>query len=128
MTARSLIAVLSLLLLGAAVGVSGDRFMQAHHGGPHMVDGHFVGDPVTLMDDELKLTPAQRDTIRAIFSRSQPQVDAAWHAARAQVYATIEHVISQVAAQLDSVQRVRFYELVEQVHGEHAMRLLHRSR
>ena len=100
-TARTLLAALSLLLIGAAAGVGGDRLMQAHQHRPHVVNGRMVGDPLTLMDDELHLTPAQRTAIREIFTRRQPEVDAAWHAARAQVKTTVDSIIAEVAAQLE---------------------------
>ena len=52
-----------------------------------------------------------RDDARAILQRHKPQMDSAWAEMRPRVETLRETIRSEIAAQLDSAQRVKFDDL-----------------
>ncbi len=60
---------------------------------------------------ELDLTPAQEDSVSAIFERHRPQMEALWRDMRPRFDSLRSVVDKEIAAQLTSAQRARFEEL-----------------
>lgn len=114
---RAWVAALALLVIGAAVGVTVDRL---HHrsGGPLsklIADVH--RDPMGVMERELGLRPEQRSRVAAILERRQGAIDAVWQDTHVRLRATVDSVVSEIAAELDSAQARRFRELADEIHN-----------
>lgn len=69
---------------------------------------------------ELELTPAQRDSVRAIFARHRPETEALWARVRPQFDSIKARVRTEIDAQLTPAQRERHQRLIEQ--AEHRRR------
>lgn len=119
---RRVLAIVSLLVLGAAAGITGDRMVQRHGlvGTVRFEDVH--ADPLRVMDEHFDLTQAQRTRVAAILARRQSDVDAAWHTARAHIATTVDSVVEEIAAVLDPADRPRFRALADSLHSVGSVR------
>ena len=115
---RIFLAAGSLILLGAAAGVTVDRV--AHHQGiPVMVEFSRVhGDPVGVIESVITLTPQQRTRIEAILATRQGDIDTAFRDARTRIDAVVNSVVNEIAAELDAEQAARFRQLADEPHGQ----------
>ena len=75
---------------------------------------------VALLGRELDLTPAQRDSVKAIFARHRPETEALWARVRPQFDSIKARVRAEIDAQLTPAQRERHQRLVEE--AEHRRR------
>ena len=75
---------------------------------------------VAYLGRELKLTPAQSDSVRAIFARHRPEIEALWAQARPRFDSIKTRVRAEIDAQLTPEQRARHQRLVEE--SEHHRR------
>jgi len=75
---------------------------------------------VAYLGRELKLTPAQADSVRAIFARHRPEIEALWAQARPRFDSIKTRVRAEIDAQLTPEQRARHQRLVEE--SEHHRR------
>jgi len=75
---------------------------------------------VAYLSRELKLTPAQSDSVRAIFARHRPETEALWAQARPRFDSIKTRVRAEIDAQLTPEQRAQHQRLVEQ--AEHHRR------
>jgi hypothetical protein len=115
---QSLLAAVALLVLGAALGVSADRLHHRSSDADRLaVLERIRADPVGELDRVVKLSADQRQRIAAIMDTRQADIDAAWLNARVQLHATLDSVISEIAAVLDPDQVEAFREHVTRVHG-----------
>ena len=82
-------------------------------GGPGMGPPPFGarGDIAGFLKHKLDLTPAQRDSVHAIFERHRPQMEALWRAVRSRFDSIRTAVDSEIGGQLTPTQRARFEEL-----------------
>lgn len=89
--------------------------LARHHwgGGPGMGPGHFGprGGIPAYLRRKLDLSPAQEDSVRAIFERHRPQMEALWRAMRPRFDSIRAAVDSEVAKQLTPTQRTEFEAL-----------------
>src|SRR6266540_689893 len=69
---------------------------------------------------ELTLTATQRDSVRAIFERHHPEVEALWAGIRPRFDSIKVRVRAEVAAQLTPDQQARYQRLLEE--AEHRRR------
>src|SRR5260370_15369581 len=69
------------------------------------------GDIPGFLKRKLDLTPAQQDSVRAIFERHRPQMEAMWRAARSRFDSIRTAVDSEIGKQLTPTQRAQFEEL-----------------
>jgi Spy/CpxP family protein refolding chaperone len=60
---------------------------------------------------ELELTPAQEDSVQAIFARHRPQMEALWREMRPRFDSVRAAVNAEISAQLTPAQRTQFQEL-----------------
>ena len=88
------------------------------HGGP----GEFGGGPPfgprgvhSFLKRELDLTPAQEDSVRAVFERHRPQMEALWRVTRPRFDSLRAAVDSEIAAQLTPAQRTRWQEMMRRM-------------
>src|SRR5881628_829844 len=87
-------------------------------GGP----GEFGGGPPfgprgvhSFLKRELDLTPAQEDSVRAVFERHRPQMEALWRVTRPRFDSLRAAVDSEIAAQLTPAQRTRWQEMMRRM-------------
>ena len=69
----------------------------------------------SFLKRELDLTPAQEDSVRAIFERHRPQMEAIWRDTRPRFDSLRATVDREIAAQLSPAQRTRFEELMRRM-------------
>ncbi len=69
------------------------------------------GGPGGLLKRELELTPAQEDSVQAIFARHRPQMEALWREMRPRFDSVRAAVNAEINAQLTPAQRTKFQKL-----------------
>lgn len=75
---------------------------------------------VAYLGRELDLSPAQRDSVRAIFARHRPETEALWARVRPQFDSIKTRMRAEIDAHLTAEQRVRHQRLIEE--AEHRRR------
>ena len=110
------LAAVALLVIGAVLGVTVDRF---HVRGDHATAllAEIERDPMGVIEREVELRPEQRGPIGAILQRYQATLDSLWGESNSRVRATVEGVITDITAQLDSTQARRFKALIDEIHS-----------
>lgn len=111
-------AALALLVIGAALGIAVDRFHV--RGGSDRATSllaEIERDPMAVIEREVNLRPEQRGPIGAILERYQAAMDTVWGESNRRVRATVEGVIADITAQLDSNQARRFQALLNEIHS-----------
>src|SRR5438093_1431848 len=116
--AAVLAAVLGRARLAGGWGVSTRVGHGRWRGGP----GEFGGGPPfgprgvhSFLKRELDLTPAQEDSVRAVFERHRPQMEALWRVTRPRFDSLRAAVDSEIAAQLTPAQRTRWQEMMRRM-------------
>jgi Spy/CpxP family protein refolding chaperone len=118
---KSKLAAVGLL---AAVFVAGGL---AGWGGREAAERDGRGGPrrgpdamVAYLSRELDLSPAQRDSVRAIFARHRPETDSLWARVRPRFDSIKTRMRAEIDAQLTPEQRTRHQQLIDQ--AEHHRR------
>jgi heavy-metal resistance protein len=75
---------------------------------------------VAYLSRELDLSPAQRDSVRAIFARHRPETDSLWARVRPRFDSIKTRMRAEIDAQLTPEQRTRHQRLIDQ--AEHQRR------
>ena len=75
---------------------------------------------VAYLGRELELTPAQRDSVRAIFARHRPETEALWAQVRPRFDSIKARVRAEIDAHLTPAQRERHQRLIDK--AEHHRR------
>ena len=109
-------AGLALLMIGAILGITVDRFHVRNSDPAGRLLAEVHRDPMAVVERELDLRPEQRGPIKAILDRHQSAVDSLWGESNSRLQATIQGVVTEIAAQLDSTQARRFRELLDEIH------------
>jgi hypothetical protein len=122
---RRVAVIASLLVLGATAGIAVDRLVQFHTRGALIRFSELHNDPVAVIERAFDLDPEQRSRITAIIERRQADVDAAWQQARRHIGVTVDSVVNEIAAVLDSADRPRFRALADSLHTTGHVRLRH---
>ena len=113
---RTALAVISLLALGAATGITADHIVRRHHAvAIPMAELH--KDPLALIDREVKLRPEQRARIAAILRSHQAEIDSVWHDTHVYLQSRVAALVTEISATLDPDQAARFQELAHRIHG-----------
>ena len=118
-------AALALLAIGAVLGITADRLHFRNSDPAAALLAEVQRDPMAVMERELNLRPKQRPRIVAILERRQGAIDAVWQDTHTRLRATIDSVVSEIAAELDSDQARRFRALADEVHS--SPRFIHRQ-
>ena len=110
--AATLIAV---FVAGGIVGWGVARAGHGHRGGGGRGDGPpwargGRNGPAAFLKRELDLTPAQEDSVQAIFARHRPQMEALWREMRPRVDSVRTAINADISAQLTPAQRTKFQE------------------
>lgn len=119
---RSKLAAVGLLAaVFVAGGLAGWGGHEAAARDAHGPGGHHGPDAVVAyLSRELKLSDAQRDSVRAILARHRPETDALWAQVRPRFDSIKSRVRAEIDAQLTADQRVRHKQLIDQ--AEHQRR------
>jgi hypothetical protein len=110
---RSIVAALSLLLIGAVLGVMFDRF---HHRAPHVIVHRLQPQreaSLAMLDSMLELRDDQRERVREIMERRQPAIDTIWRHTHLDLRAALDSTIGDLEAVLDASQLTRLRALSE---------------
>ena len=70
---------------------------------------------VDFLDHKLHLRPAQRDSVRAIFTRHHAEVEAIWREVHPRYDSLRAELRREISAQLDSIQRGAYARLIEEL-------------
>jgi Spy/CpxP family protein refolding chaperone len=95
------------LLTGAAVTAWADR--AQHEGGRHDRGKGYLA----RLTDELELSAAQQDSVRAILDRYEPSFDSLWQETRPRFETLRAGIRSEVRTHLTNEQRMEYDALVE---------------
>ena len=118
MKPRAWLAALALLALGAVLGITFDRFhVRGGHNPLSRLHEQLRHDPMAVMERELNLRPAQRTRIAAILELRQGDINAVWEDTHIRLRATIDSVVTEIAAELDSAQARKFRDLADKLHN-----------
>jgi hypothetical protein len=123
---RTVVAIIALLVLGAAGGIAADRML--HRSPDDRVNALLARvqtDAIGVMHEELNLRPEQREKVAAVLERRQRDINAVWNDTHIRLRATMDSVVEEIAVLLDSSQAARFRTLADEVHGAH---FIHRLR
>jgi Spy/CpxP family protein refolding chaperone len=113
-TGWAVAALVAAFLAGGLVswGVASHAGHGRGSGGPGWGrSGGGRGGPGGFLKRELELTPAQEDSVQAIFARHRPQMEALWRELRPRFDSVRAAVNAEISAQLTPVQRTKFQEL-----------------
>lgn len=102
---------LSLLVLGAVIGITVDRVLLAHH--PPQIDGAELHQAaLTFFHDELGLEEHQVSEIHEVFMEHQPSIDSSWQKLRPQLLMAVDSVHAEIESLLTPEQRAHFKQWV----------------
>jgi len=113
-TGWAVAALVAAFLAGGLVswGVASHAGRGRGSGGPGWGrDGGGRSGPGGFLKRELELTPAQEDSVEAIFARHRPQMEALWREMRPRFDSVRAAVNAEISAQLTPAQRTKFQEL-----------------
>lgn len=103
-------AALLLVAVFVAGGIAGGALEATHLVGPRRPPRGPDGF-VRHLADELSLSAAQQDSVRAILQRHQGQMDSVWAEMRPRFETLRSTIRSEIAAQLDGQQRQKYDDL-----------------
>ena len=117
---RSKLAAVGLLaavfVAGGLAGWGGREAADRDGRGP----GRGPDAMVAYLSRKLDLSPAQRDSVRAIFARHRPETDSLWARVRPRFDSIKARMRTEIDAQLTPEQRTRHQQLIDQ--AEHHRR------
>jgi Spy/CpxP family protein refolding chaperone len=103
--------LLAIFVAGGLVGWGiGTRTGHRGDGGPRWGRGR-EGGVHSFLKRELDLTPAQEDSVRAIFARHRPQMEALWRQMRPRFDSVRAEIVTEISGQLTPTQRTKFQEV-----------------
>ena len=114
---RSKLAAVGLLaavfVAGGLAGWGGHE--AADHDGPGGGGGSRRGPEkmIAYLSHELKLSDAQRDSVRAIFARHRPETDSLWAQVRPRFDSIKARMRAEIDAQLTPAQREKHQRLID---------------
>lgn len=73
---------------------------------------------VSLLTDELTLTPSQQDSVRAVLARHQPAMDGLWEEIRPRVDSVRTIIRGEIAPHLNADQQTKFAALTARLDAE----------
>ena len=111
--ARTMLGTLSLVAIGAVIGVTGDRLL---HSGAHLDALHdHLGQrqelheqALTEFQERLHLDASQRAEIDSVFRLHQGSIDAAWEDLQPRVQSAVDSVHAHIESILRPDQREAF--------------------
>lgn len=117
-SARAVLAAMSLLVLGAVIGIALDRHLNA--GGGHANPAAAMHEMLmSSLDEDLDLTAEQRRRIDDIVAARRHSLRDAWQMLHAQLGAAADSVHQEINAILTPEQRAAFREWLRGVEAGH---------
>ena len=110
--AQALLALVAVLVLGAAAGVAGDRAWIASRNSSVASTETLI----TAMREHVGIDTLQERQVRAVLARHQRAVDSAWGQVRPNVHAAINAAQMDIAMLLRDDQRSRYLSWIQSVH------------
>ncbi|HWA41042.1 MAG TPA: periplasmic heavy metal sensor [Gemmatimonadales bacterium] len=109
---KAVVLLLAVFLAGALVGGVVCRLRPPMGGGrdPNGMIGHLT--------EELKLTQAQQDSIKAVLERWRPQMDSTWAEVRPRIETVRDSIRSDIAKQLTPEQRAAYEAMLARHHEQ----------
>jgi hypothetical protein len=117
---RSKLAALALLAAVFIAGGAAGWVLRETTGHDDRGRGRGPDAMVAYLGRELNLTPAQSDSVRAIFARHRPETEGLWAQVRPRFDSIKTAVRAEIDAQLTPDQRARHQRLIEE--AEHRRR------
>ena len=117
---RSKLSAVTLLAVVFIAGGAAGWLLRESTGHEGRGRGHGPDAMVAYLSRELKLTPAQTDSVRAIFARHRPEIEALWGQVRPRFDSIKTVVRAEIDGQLTPDQRAKHQRLVEE--AEHHRR------
>ncbi len=114
---RAILAAISLLGLGGAIGVTLDRVWLTRAGQTAHGPVNAQTEMVEALQAALALTPAQANEVSAILERYQEQVTHTWETIRPNLRAAMDSVGSEIEKVLAPEQREGFRTWIREQHG-----------
>ena len=114
---RGWLAALALIVIGAVLGITVDRLHVRSPDRATRLLAEIERDPMMVLEREINLRPEQRGPIGAILQRYQAAMDSVWRESNRRMRGTVEGVIDDITAQLDSTQARRFQALLDEIHS-----------
>jgi hypothetical protein len=109
---RALTLLAATFVAGVAVG-TGVRAVWAHYGAARHSEGRPGLDRMMAsLNDELHLTPVQRDSVRAILGRHFGELSAVWDSVKPRFNAIRSRMDSEVVRQLTPTQAAAYRDHV----------------
>jgi hypothetical protein len=112
---RPILIATLLVLSGGVLSLFIERMVVPHHAPGSAAAPH--SSIVAQIDSTLRLTPAQRDSVHAIFTHHQPMVDSAWRSINRRMHATMDSVHNELVRVLEADQVAAFHQLMRRQHG-----------
>ena len=115
---RALLAALSLLVLGAVIGIAADRHLHAPRG--HANPAAAIHEmTMSSLDEHIDLTDEQRRQIDDIVAARRHSLRNAWQLVHTQLGAAADTVHQEIEAILTPEQRTAFREWLRGVDSAH---------
>ncbi len=120
---RAVLGGVSLLVIGAVLGVMVDRFMLLHTpveaGQPAALQAMATDHAEALADlaRTLELSETQTAHVHEVFMRHQGTIDRAWLALRHHMQAVVDTATAEIEVVLDAAQRERLRAWIAERHG-----------
>jgi Spy/CpxP family protein refolding chaperone len=113
----ALLLLTAAFVAGALVGAGATTLLRAEGGMP---ERHARGPNayLALLARELDLSPAQRDSVRAVLERHHPAMDSLWQATRPRLETLRAAIRSEIRTQLTPAQRTKYEQLLERHHHD----------
>ena len=110
---RSITGAILLMLAGGALALASEHLLILHmhqHGGHHdaAMDVPSSDAILSKLDDVLKLTPAQHDSIAHVLKRHHAAIDSAWKAIHMQLGTSMDSVHKEIGRILTKEQSDQF--------------------
>lgn len=106
--ARALVGAVSLLILGAVLGIAVDRHLATGESQSLVASFHHAA--MSSLEDRLELDPKQRKAIDSIVAAHHEEMEQNWHQLHAQLGAAVDVIHQDIESVLTEEQRVVFRE------------------
>jgi hypothetical protein len=115
--ARTALKAILLLLVGGALTLLVEHTVLRRHAPAPPASLHAT--LLDEMDSTLHMTPAQRDSIHAIFLRHQSLIDSVWGSMNLRMQTTMDSVHHELIRVLEPEQRAALHEWIGRHRGGH---------
>ncbi|OLC45641.1 MAG: hypothetical protein DMD29_01755 [Gemmatimonadetes bacterium] len=95
----------------AGWGIAAWRDPRGHRGGPDAM--------VNYLDDHLRLSAAQKDSVRAVLARHRPEMEALWREVHPRFDSIRTVIRSEISRQLTPGQRDEYVRLLAEQEHQH---------